>query len=143
MIIDCHTHLNNYHDETVDGLDESLRRAADEMRRNRVDIALVLTSYKVTPGRPSTRRWSRPRAACPTSTSSPGIELREVHEPTHLDELRALLVEGDRSSGLKLYPGYQPFYPAIQSSSRSTAGGGVRRPGHDPHRRHLRARAAR
>ena len=54
MIIDCHTHINNYHDEEVESLHTSLAALQREMRRNRVDIALALTSYKVTPGRPST-----------------------------------------------------------------------------------------
>ena len=56
MIIDCHTHINNYHDETVESLRECLDNLQTAMRRNRVDIALVLTSYKDVPGRPSTRR---------------------------------------------------------------------------------------
>ena len=44
MIIDCHTHVNNYHDETVDALDESVQRLLLSMRRNRIDVALILTS---------------------------------------------------------------------------------------------------
>jgi uncharacterized protein len=55
MIIDCHTHLNNYHDESVNALEACLARLQASMRRNRIDVALVLTSYKVVPGRPSTR----------------------------------------------------------------------------------------
>jgi hypothetical protein len=55
MIIDCHTHLNNYHDESSDSLHTCVESLQREMRRNRIDIALVLTSYKVTPGRPSTQ----------------------------------------------------------------------------------------
>ena len=55
MIIDCHTHLNNYEDENVDALSTSLDKLKTAMRRNRIDQALVLTSYKVGPGRPSTR----------------------------------------------------------------------------------------
>jgi hypothetical protein len=54
MIVDCHVHLNNYHDDTNDSLAECVARLKHEMRRNRVDLAVVLTSYKVTPGRPST-----------------------------------------------------------------------------------------
>ena len=55
MIIDCHTHVNNYHDEQVDRLADCIANLRTAMRRNRVDAALVLTSYKVVPGRPPTR----------------------------------------------------------------------------------------
>ena len=56
MIIDCHTHVNNYHDEQVDRLADCIANLRTAMRRNRVDAALVLTSYKVVPGRPPTSR---------------------------------------------------------------------------------------
>jgi hypothetical protein len=55
MIIDVHTHLNNYHNEEEANLQACLENLQREMRRNRIDIALVLTSYKVVPGRPPTR----------------------------------------------------------------------------------------
>ncbi|MBA3886806.1 MAG: amidohydrolase, partial [Acidobacteria bacterium] len=35
MIIDCHTHLNNYHDEAVDDIQGCLTRLQTAMRRNR------------------------------------------------------------------------------------------------------------
>ncbi|MEO8361431.1 MAG: amidohydrolase, partial [Vicinamibacteria bacterium] len=54
MIIDCHVHVNNYQDETIATLDQTLEALQREMRRNRVDMALILTSYKVTAGRPGT-----------------------------------------------------------------------------------------
>src|SRR4051812_35813019 len=55
MIIDCHTHLNYYADETISALPKVLDLLFLEMKRNRVDFALILTSYLVNPGRPSTR----------------------------------------------------------------------------------------
>ena len=45
MIIDCHVHLNNYEEDGVPTLDRCLARLEQEMRRNRIDQALVLTSY--------------------------------------------------------------------------------------------------
>jgi predicted TIM-barrel fold metal-dependent hydrolase len=109
MIIDCHTHLNNYHDEGVDSLQACVENLHLEMRRNRIDIALVLTSYKVNPGRPSTRatidatrdrRHIRVVAGLGFATLSPAV----------LDGLRADLRIGS-ICGLKLYPGYEPFFP--------------------------------
>lgn len=109
MIIDCHTHINNYHDESTDSLRTCMDNLQLEMRRNRIDIALVLTSYKVNPGRPSTRatieaardrKHIRVVAGLSFTTLSPAI----------LEELREALRQGS-IRGLKLYPGYEPYYP--------------------------------
>ncbi len=109
MIVDCHTHINNYHDESSDSLRLCLDNLQTEMRKNRIDVALVLTSYKVSPGRPSTRatieatrgrRHIRVVAGVPFALLSPAL----------LEELRQFLRD-DAVRGLKLYPGYEPFFP--------------------------------
>jgi predicted TIM-barrel fold metal-dependent hydrolase len=109
MIIDCHTHLNNYHDEETDSLQASIGNLQREMRRNRIDIALVLTSYKVSPGRPSTGatvsatralKHVRVVAGIPYALATEG-RLEDVREGLRTGEIR----------GLKLYPGYEPYYP--------------------------------
>jgi uncharacterized protein len=110
MIIDCHTHLNNYHDESVDDLAECLARLQAEMRRNRVDVALVLTSYKVNPGRPSTRAVVELTRERSDIFVVAGIRYTGF-APGDLTELREHLRDGT-VRGLKLYPGYEPFYPA-------------------------------
>lgn len=110
MIIDCHTHLNNYEMETVNALDARVAALETEMRRNRIDCSLILTSYTVNPGRPSTeevitavrgKRHLKVVAGVPYATLS----------PTAVDGLRTHLEQG-AIHGLKLYPGYEPFYPA-------------------------------
>jgi hypothetical protein len=53
MIIDCHVHLNNYHEDVVVSLDESLDRLRASMAEAGVTYALVLTSYLVNVNRPS------------------------------------------------------------------------------------------
>ena len=55
MIIDCHTHLNNYHEERVVSIEQCLDNLQGEMSENDVDYAMVLSSYKVTEHRPPTR----------------------------------------------------------------------------------------
>ncbi len=109
MIIDCHTHVNNYHDENVGSLDECIQNLLRAMRRSRVDISFVLSSYKVTPGRPS--------ATAVVAATRPYSNLYVVagitwagFEPGHLDALRPGVAEG-KIRGLKLYPGYEPFFP--------------------------------
>lgn len=110
MIIDCHTHLNNYHDEQLDALDQCLARLLASMRRNRVDVSLVLTSYKVVPGRPSTKTVVDALRSHANLYVVAGISWLRFSD-ADLDELRRFLEEGS-IKGLKLYPGYEPFYPA-------------------------------
>jgi len=115
MIIDCHTHLNNYHNEETASLDQCLGNLQLEMRRNRIDVALVLTSYKVTPGRPPTQDVVRATHSLKNIFVVAGIShLGHVRE--HLDEIRPYLEDGS-VRGLKLYPGYEPFYPSDLSIS--------------------------
>lgn len=110
MIIDCHTHINNYHDEAEDASRARFDLLQREMRRNRVDMALVLTSYKVQPGRPSTRIAVDLTRDLKTVFVVAGISF-EALVPDHLVELREYIQAG-LVRGLKLYPGYEPFYPS-------------------------------
>jgi len=110
MIIDCHTHVNNYHDESVDALSECVQKLLQSMRRNRIDVALILTSYKVVPGRPSTRAVVDAVSGIDNLHVVAGISWKNFTQ-ADVDELRSLLEQG-AIKGLKLYPGYEPFYPA-------------------------------
>ena len=109
MIIDCHTHVNNYEDDTRDDVAGSVERLRREMRRNRVDAALILSSYKVTPGRPSTGAVVEATRAHPNLFVVAGLSW-STFQPEELDALRPWVLEG-KVRGLKLYPGYEPFYP--------------------------------
>jgi uncharacterized protein len=110
MIIDCHTHLNNYHDEAVDDIRGCLTRLQTAMRRNRVDAALILTSYKVSPGRPSTAAVIEAVDQFPHLYVVAGISWANFSQDD-VDALRGFL-EAGTIKGLKIYPGYEPFYPA-------------------------------
>ncbi|MGD9693554.1 MAG: amidohydrolase family protein [Phycisphaerales bacterium] len=109
MIIDVHTHLNNYHEERVRSIRECLDNLQGSMEKNGIDYALVLTSYKVTEHRPSTASVIEAVKEYDNLFVVAGIsylhykerDLREIS-----DYLRAGLVKG-----LKMYPGYEPFYP--------------------------------
>ena len=110
MIIDCHTHVNNYHDESVDALGECIQKLLQSMRRNRVDVSVILTSYKIVPGRPSTRAVVEATREMDNLHVVAGLSWKNMTQ-ADLDELRDLL-EQRAIKGLKLYPGYEPFYPA-------------------------------
>jgi hypothetical protein len=109
MIIDCHTHVNNYGNEGEDALAATVERLLLEMRRNRVDVAFILTSYKVSPGRPPTTAVVEATRAHPNLYVVAGLRWGDFSEK-QLDEIRPG-VEAGKVIGLKLYPGYEPFYP--------------------------------
>ncbi len=109
MIIDCHVHLNNYHEQEAVALDTSLARLRGDMAAAGIDYALVLTSYLVSRHRPSTAEVVAAVARTPNLGVVAGISYtnyrqRDLHELS--DYLKQGLVKG-----LKLYPGYEPFYP--------------------------------
>jgi predicted TIM-barrel fold metal-dependent hydrolase len=109
MIIDVHTHLNNYHEEKVVSISECLDKLQVSMDRNHVDYALVLTSYKVTEHRPSTRQVIEATRDLKNISVVAGISYLNYKEKD-LREISDYLEEG-LVKGLKLYPGYEPFYP--------------------------------
>ncbi len=109
MIIDCHTHLNNYHEERVRSISECLDHLQQDMQANGVDYALVLSSYKVTEHRPPTRDVVKAIAGLKNIFVVAGISYLHYKE-RDLRELADFLKDG-LVKGLKLYPGYEPFYP--------------------------------
>ncbi|MEZ5317388.1 MAG: amidohydrolase family protein [Vicinamibacterales bacterium] len=109
MIIDCHVHLNNYHEEIAVSLDESLDKLQASMAEAGVDYALVLTSYVVSPHRPSAAEVIKAIEKVPNLGVVAGISFLQYREK-QLRELADFLRDG-LVKGLKLYPGYEPFYP--------------------------------
>jgi len=109
MIIDCHVHLNNYHEQVAVSLDQSLEKLQAAMASAGVSYALVLTSYLVSPHRPSTAEVVRAIEGIPTLGVVAGISFRD-YQQRDLRELADFLKDG-LIKGLKLYPGYEPFYP--------------------------------
>ena len=109
MIIDCHVHLNNYHEQVAHSLDDSLELLRAAMAEAEVTYALVLTSYLVSPHRPSTAEVVKAIEGIPELGVVAGISFR-TYKQRDLRELADYLTAG-LVKGLKLYPGYEPFYP--------------------------------
>lgn len=110
MIIDVHTHLNNYDEEQKVSLEASLAQLQESMASNQVDHAMVLTSYKVNEHRPSTADVVEATETIDNIHVVAGISYENYRE-RDLRELADFLKDR-RVVGLKLYPGYEPFYPA-------------------------------
>jgi predicted TIM-barrel fold metal-dependent hydrolase len=109
MIIDVHTHINNYHEDRVVSLEDCLSRLTDAMAENNVDYSLILTSYIVNQHRPSIRQVVEATRDKKNLGVVAGISFLNYKEKD-LRELSDFLKDG-LIKGLKLYPGYEPFYP--------------------------------
>lgn len=109
MIIDCHVHLNNYHEQVAVSLESSLDKLQASMAEAGVDYSLVLTSYLVSSHRPSTAAVVEAIAKIPNLGVVAGISYTKYRE-RDLRELADFLANG-LVKGLKLYPGYEPFFP--------------------------------
>jgi uncharacterized protein len=108
MIIDCHVHLNRYGEGETSSLREryvSLRAAMD---RNGVDYALVLSSYVASEARPNTHEILEVVGDDPRIGVVAAVSYLH-YRAADLADLRVLLRE-KRIKGLKLYPGYEPYY---------------------------------
>jgi len=108
LIIDCHVHLNRYEEEEPPTLEERYHLLRSEMDANGVDFAVVLSSYKVTAERPSVSEILEVVGGDPHIGVVAGVSY-ERYRAHDLAELRELL-EAGILRGLKLYPGYEPFY---------------------------------
>ena len=104
MVIDVHTHLNNYHEEMVLPIQESLRRLQATMTENKVDYSLILTSYKVNEHRPSIKAVVEATRDINNLSVVAGISYLNYRE-RDLREIADFLKDG-LIKGLKLYPGY-------------------------------------
>jgi predicted TIM-barrel fold metal-dependent hydrolase len=102
-------HLNNYHEQVEVSLGDSLASLRSAMATAGVDYALVLTSYIVSPHRPSTAEVVAAIAEIPQLGVVAGISYLNYRQKD-LRELADFLSKG-LVKGLKLYPGYEPFYP--------------------------------
>lgn len=109
MVIDVHTHINNYHEERVVSLEDCLNKLTDSMAENKIDYALVLTSYKVNEHRPGIKKVVEATRDRKNLGVVAGISYLN-YKQSDLRELSDYLEDG-LIKGLKLYPGYEPFYP--------------------------------
>ena len=108
MIIDCHVHLNRYGDDEAAGLQERYQHLRSEMDRNNVDYALVLSSYLGNENRPDVHEILDVVSGDPHIGVVAAVSYLN-YRAADLAELRVLLSAG-LIRGLKLYPGYEPYY---------------------------------
>jgi predicted TIM-barrel fold metal-dependent hydrolase len=117
MLIDCHVHLNNYAEETVRPLSESVKALFEAMEDAGVDHSVVLTSYKFTEHRPRVEEVVEALGDEPRVTLVEGLRWRDPEHRTDLFAMEERIRDG-RVKGIKLYPGYDGY--AINDPSLET-----------------------
>lgn len=123
MLIDCHVHVNNYHENVPRTTREIADDLFETMARNGVDHAVVLTSYKVTPHRPHVDDVIALLGGDPRVTIVEGIRWRVDGDRTDLFRLEER-VRDKLVKGIKLYPGYDQYAindPSLESIFRIAA----------------------
>jgi uncharacterized protein len=108
VIIDCHVHLNRYEDEEPAELRDRYQLLREEMAHHDVAYAIVLSSFKVNERRPSVDEILDVVGDDPAIGVVAGVSYSN-YRAADLAHLRELL-KRKRIIGLKLYPGYEPFY---------------------------------
>jgi len=108
LIIDCHVHLNRYEESEPARLEDRYAILKSEMETHGIDYALVLTSYMVNDHRPGVEEMIEVIGDDPMLGVVAGISYQN-YRAADLALYRELLAAG-KIKGLKLYPGYEPFF---------------------------------
>lgn len=116
MLIDCHVHLNNYHEAQRRPAKENVGELLRKMGQHGVDHAIVITSYKVDLDRPSVEEVLVELAENPRTTVVEGLRWRGDAR-TDLFTMEERIRDG-LVKGIKLYPGYD-CYPINDPSLES------------------------
>lgn len=109
MVIDCHIHLNDYGQAAPVPLAERVAALRTAMAQHAVDKAFVLTSYLVNAHRPAVADVVEALRPHPELFVVEGISL-SGGAPFDLAATEARVRRGEVIA-LKLYPGYEHFYP--------------------------------
>lgn len=108
-IIDCHVHLNNYHETERAPTEENIQRLRDQMDKWHLDHVIVLSSYRVNEDRPSAARLSELLGGDPRIHLVEGLGVT-ADAPIDWAGVDDRLKKG-LTKGLKIYPGYEHAYP--------------------------------
>ncbi|MEZ5964164.1 MAG: amidohydrolase family protein [Planctomycetota bacterium] len=107
MLIDCHVHLNNYHESTRRPTTENIDDLLAKMGEHGIDHAVVLTSYRIDLDRPSVEELLERIAKHPRLSLVEGLRWRG-DQRTDLFNMEERIRDG-YVKGIKLYPGYDKY----------------------------------
>jgi len=106
-LIDCHVHLNNYHESTRKPTMEHVEELFAKMEEVGVDHAVVISSYKADLDRPSVEELLELLAMDSRTTLVEGLRWRGETR-TDVFGLEERIRDG-LVKGIKLYPGYDHY----------------------------------
>ena len=109
MIIDCHVHLNHYEGTKYLSLEERLEVLLRTMQASNVDYSVILSSYTVSPNRPSTEQLLEVTKKHDNLGVVAGFSI-DNHTDDDFANCRRWLKDG-QIKGMKLYCGYEHYYP--------------------------------
>jgi predicted TIM-barrel fold metal-dependent hydrolase len=109
MIIDCHVHLNHYEGTKYLPLEERLEMLLRTMQASNVDYSVILSSYTVSPNRPSTEQLIEVTRNHDNLGIVAGFSI-DNHTDDDFQNCRKWLKDG-LIKGMKLYCGYEHYYP--------------------------------
>ncbi|GAB4139087.1 MAG: hypothetical protein Fur0037_05160 [Planctomycetota bacterium] len=107
MLIDCHDHLNNYHETERRPTSANVADLLRKMGQYGVDHAVVLTSYRADLDRPSVEEVLTELAENPRTTVIEGLRWRGEAR-TDLFTMEERIRDG-LVKGIKLCPGYDSY----------------------------------
>ena len=110
MIVDCHVHVNRYElIQHIPSLDARIHELQKEMTNNNVDYALILSSYKTNPDRPSAKQIIDAIKEYDNLGVIAGFSI-DNHTDEDFQNYRKWIKDG-LVKGLKIYSGYEHYYP--------------------------------
>lgn len=108
-IIDCHVHVNGYESLKNLTLKQRIESLSDTMQSNKVDYAIIISSYIVNQERPSTSEILSMVEKYENIKVVAGYSINN-HTDNDVKEYIEYLKNG-KIKGLKIYPGYEHYYP--------------------------------
>lgn len=108
-IIDCHVHVNGYESLKDTTLEERIQRLSNAMEINFVDHAIIISSYQVNHERPSTKEILEATDKFENIHVVAGYSISN-HSDNDINLYKEYLRD-DKIKGLKIYPGYEHYYP--------------------------------
>jgi uncharacterized protein len=120
VIIDCHTHLNEYDETRPTTLESRISKLMESMDEAGIDHAVVLSSYTANDLRPHIDELVQAVGDHPRISLVEGLRWRYDDERTDLFRMEERIRDGV-VKGIKLYPGYDQFAindPSLESVFR-------------------------
>jgi uncharacterized protein len=109
-IIDCHVHLNSYHEAEPFKLEDKLKELQHYMDNYNVDSSIVLSSYLVTKHRPSVEKLLKSIEKYDNLELIGGYSI-DNHTADDFQNYKRWLIQ-KKLIGIKIYCGYEPHFPS-------------------------------